>query len=136
MRTIVFYIVMNFSIFASCTSNQLLLTNNEYMIYPAFEWERFQGYQFYWAVDRNDSTFLIITEKVDDLMAPKGYRKIEPGSKYIVTLKIIDSTIIVSASVDTIWDETNDTAIYENKRFHVDIYYASEIKGDYIRNSK
>ncbi len=127
---------MNLSLIASCTSNQHLLTNNEYMIYPAFEWERFQRYQFYWAVNRNDSTYLIITDKIDDLITPKGYSKIEPGSMYIVTLKKIDTTITVSASVDTIWDETKDTAIYENKRFLVNLYSASEIRGDYIRNSK
>jgi hypothetical protein len=135
MRTF-FYLVMNFSLFASCTSNQHLLTNNEYMIYPAFDWERFQGYQFYWAVNRNDSTFLIITEKFDDLMAPKGYSKIEPGTKYIVTLQKIDTTIMVRASVDAIVDDTNGTVIYENNRFYVNLYSASEIRGDYIRNSK
>lgn len=131
IRLIIFQIlILSFSL--SCIGNKEINTSNHYKVFPAFEWENFMNYKFYWAIDKNDSSFLIVTKKDQILPQIRKYQEIVKGHSYKLTLIKIDSSFSINASVDEIVNDENGNILFKNNHFLIPVYSSLEIIDSYI----
>lgn len=135
MKILIFPILF-LSIFLSCVASKNLTGNDYYRLFPAFEWESFIDYRFYWAVDNNDSSLLIVTKKDKSLPQSKKYEKIVDGHSYKLTLNKIDSSFTIKASVDAIVNDENGILLFKDNHFLIPLYSSHEIYDLYIKLEK
>jgi len=116
-----------------CTSPYSETELDQYKLNPAFEWISFSEYRFFLATDARDSTYLIITAMRDSLRVSNKHRKIIYGNKYELTLRRIDSVVLVKGlQLDGIVDDYTGREIFKNNRFLIPLYSAEEMKDKYI----
>lgn len=116
-----------------CTSPYSETELNQYKLNLAFEGISFSEYRFFLATDARDSTYLIITAMRDSLRVSNKHRKIIYGNRYKLTLRRIDSVVLVRArNIDGIIDDDTGRDIFKNNRFLIPLYSAEELKDKYI----